>query len=389
MRVNRRALSPNRDERAPAVDHALVETNARSAREQSPIATLAEGQHGHRGSGSAICCARLAAPPRFHASSPRSTLALGIGANTAIFSVINAVIIRPLPYPNADRIVVIWACRARREDKGRVSPTTPNGGCRTRLSRTWAYSAHRASNSPAADAPNDWSDRCVGEFPPHRRCDAVAGTHVTEAETEVATKAPVAVLSTRGGKRDFGGDPKVLGKTFVLNGNTHDRRHHETRSSNTNGTPDVYIPIGYYPNARGLERGIRGVAALGLVKPGVSLIDARTRPQGLESARKTPSDDEQRIGVEIMSLRDQLVGTSREPIMIVSVRSIGTADRLCQRRELATRARRGALPRAVRACRARRGPRADRQQLLTESIVLSLIGGAAGVALAIAMTKMR
>src|SRR5205085_9317910 len=83
------------------------------------------------------------------------------------------------------------------------------------------------------------------------------------------------VLSHETWETRFGSDPSVLGKTVVLNGQPHtvvgiSRPHIQTPF----GTPDVYLPIPYYQNASGLERGTRGVSALGTLKPGVSVASA-------------------------------------------------------------------------------------------------------------------
>src|SRR5437762_3430767 len=79
---------------------------------------------------------------------------------------------------------------------------------------------------------------------------AVQGRLFTDAETEVATRAPLALLSHETWETRFGSDPSVLGKTVVLNGQPHtvvgiSRPHIQTPF----GTPDVYLPIPYYPNA--------------------------------------------------------------------------------------------------------------------------------------------
>jgi predicted permease len=319
------------------------------------------------------------------------TLALGIGANTAIFSVINAVMIRPLPYPNADRIVGIFGVQGAQGRQGVVFADYTEWRAQNTTFENMGVFRTQSINLTGGDAPQ----RLVGSFVTEsflRIVGAAAerGRMLTEAETEVATKAPVAVITHEGWQSRFGGDPKVLGKTLVLNGQPHTVVGITKPGVQTPfGTPDVFIPIGYYPNASGLQRGNRGVAALGLVKPGVSLTNA---DRDLKRLAKQQEDafptTNKGFGVETIPLRDQLVGTSREPIMIVfgavivvlliacaNVANLQLARGAARYRELSVRA-------ALGAGRAR-----IVQQLLTESMMLSLIGGAAGVGLAIALTK--
>ena len=319
------------------------------------------------------------------------TLALGIGANTAIFSVINAVMIRPLPYPNADRIVGIFGVQGAQGRQGVVYADYVEWLAQNTTFETIGVFRTQSINLTGDDTPQ----RLIGSFVSESFLRVVGATAqrgrmLTEAETEVATKAPVAVITHEGWQSRFGGDPKVLGKTLVLNGQPHTVVGITKPGVQTPfGTPDVFIPIGYYPNASGLQRGNRGVAALGLVKAGVSLTNAERDLKRLAKQQEDAFPTTNKgFGVETIPLRDQLVGTSREPIMIVfgavivvlliacaNVANLQLARGAARYRELSVRA-------ALGAGRAR-----IVQQLLTESMMLSLIGGAAGVGLAIALTK--
>ncbi|HEY9227407.1 MAG TPA: ABC transporter permease, partial [Gemmatimonadaceae bacterium] len=152
---------------------------------------------------------------------------------------------------------------------------------------------------------------------------------------------------------------------------------------------DVFIPIPYYPNASGLQRGNRGMLALGLLKPGVTFEHAQRDLQTIAKLQEeTFPTTNKSFGVELQWMRDQVVGSSRAPIYIVfsavlvvlliacaNVANLQLARGAARHRELSVRAALGA------------GRGRIVQQLLTESIILSLVGGAAGVGLAIVGTK--
>jgi len=212
----------------------------------------------------------------------------------------------------------------------------------------------------------------------------------TDAETEVATKAPVAILSHENWETRFGSDPAILGKTIILNGQPHTVVGVSRAKIQTPfGTPDAYLPIGYYPNAAGLQRGNRGVGALGTIKPNVTfanaLADLRTLASQQEAAYPTTNKG---FGVELQPLKDQIVGSTRTPIFIVfaavgmvlliacaNVANLQLARGAARHRELSVRSALGA------------GRRRIAQQLLTESVLLSMVGGGAGLVIAVFGTK--
>jgi putative ABC transport system permease protein len=319
------------------------------------------------------------------------TLALGIGANTAIFSVVNAVMIRPLPYPNAERLVGIFGMQGTQGQQGVVYEDYHDWRAQNTTFEDMGVFRGQSVNLTGGDTPQ----RLYGMFVSASFLRVIGATPMqgrvfSETETEVATKTPVAVITSEAWQARFGGDPKVLGKTFILNGQPHTVVGITKPGVTTPfGAPDVFIPIGYYPNASGLLRGNRGVTALGLVKPGVSIANAerdlKTLAKRQEESFPTTNKG---FGVELISLRDQLVGTSRQPIFIVfgavvvvlliacaNVANLQLARGAARYRELSVRAALGA------------GRGRIVQQLLTESMMLSLVGGAAGVGLAIGLTK--
>jgi putative ABC transport system permease protein len=319
------------------------------------------------------------------------TLALGIGANTAIFSVVNALLIRPLPYPNPERIVVIFGVQGTQGQQGVVYQDYVEWRAQNRTFDDMGVFRGQSVNLTGRDTP----DRLYGMFVSASFMRVIGATTeqgrlFTDAETEVATKAPVAILSHEAWETRFGSDPAILGKTIVLNGQPHTVVGiARPRIPTPFGTPDAYMPIGYYPNASGLSRGNRGVSAIGTIKRGVSvanaLADLKTLAAQQEAAYPTTNKG---FGVEFVPLKDQIVGSTRTPIFIVfaavgmvlliacaNVANLQLARGAARHRELSVRAALGA------------GRGRIAQQLLTESVLLSMLGGGAGLFLAVVGTK--
>ena len=319
------------------------------------------------------------------------TLALGIGANTAIFSVVNALLIRPLPYPNADRMVMIWGTQGAQGQQGIVYADYHEWRAQNRTFDDMGVFRGQSVNLTGRETP----DRLFGMFASAGFMRLIGATPekgraFTDAETEVETKGPVAMLSHEAWETRFGSDPSILGKTITLNGNPLTVIGIVRPKVPTPfGTPDAYLPIGYYPNANGLQRGSRGVSAIGTIKAGVSLENAQRDLAALAKRQEEafPATNKG-FGVELQSLKEQIVGPSRAPLYIVfaavgmvlliacaNVANLQLARGAARHRELSVRAALGA------------GRGRIAQQLLTESVLLSLMGGFAGIGLAVLGTK--
>lgn len=315
------------------------------------------------------------------------TLALGIGANTAIFSVVSAVLLRPLPWPHAERVMVIRQTRAGEPERGASYAEFMDWrGERTSFERMGVLRG-QSVNLTGGDTP----DRLIGSFVDAAALDILGATTAhgrlfTAAETEVATREPVAMVSDAAWRTRFGSRPDLVGGTLVLNGQPFTvvgilRPGFEAPF----GTPDVWMPIGYYPNAGDLTtRGRTGVLAIGRLAAGATPERAQAELDVISRrlAQQYPETDGT-LGADVEPLAAQVIGDSRTPLLVVlaavltvlliacaNLANLQLARAAARRRELSVRA-------ALGAGRARL-----LRQMLTESLLLSLAGGAAGLLLA-------
>ena len=315
------------------------------------------------------------------------TLALGIGANTAIYSVIDAVLLRPLPWPEGDRLVAIATAR----------PQNPQGGVSYLDFKDWREQSSSFAEMGVMRGQSitltgvETPDRLIGNFvtaSTFRILGAapLQGRLFTDAETELATREPSAVISETVWRTRFGSRPDMVGRTLVLNGQPFIVIGVLQPGLVTpQGTPDVYLPIGYYPNKGELEnRGRGAVGVLARLKAGVSA-EAAQSDLGRVSARLAELYPATNAGssANVLRLKEQLVGPSRAPLFIVfasvaivlliacaNVANLQLARAAARQRELSVRAALGA------------GRSRLMRQLLTENLVLSLVGGAGGVLVA-------
>ncbi len=314
------------------------------------------------------------------------TLILAIGANTAIFSVVRAVLLRPLPYPSADRLAVLWSSIGDQRRSLISLPDLEEWRARNHTFADIGVARTQSVNLTGGDEP----DRLIGCFVTANTlrilgARTVLGRLFSDDETGRGSDQRVAVLSSAVWKSRFGSDPHIIGRTLILNGRPHVVIGVTAPEyQDPFGPPEVWLPVTSAPNANWLTRDNPSLWAVGLAKPGVSWEQAQRDLSTIagQLAREFPASN---AGVDaaVVPLEDYVVGQVRPALLIVlgfvavvlliacaNIANLQLARSTSRRRELSLRAALGAgQGRLVR-------------QLLTESLVLSFLGGMAGIFLA-------
>ncbi len=317
------------------------------------------------------------------------TLALGIGANTAIFSVVNAVMLRPLPYAHPERLVELWG-NVRRAKVERRGTSMPDFVDWRKQSKSFDGMALYIGSSLTLTG-NDEPERIAGEFVAHGYFELLGinpqlGRTFTPEEDQVPQRDAVAILTDGLWKRRFGADPGVLGRKVQLNDAAYTIVGvMPPWFRGVDDTADVWVPLMMALQPQDLnQRGSRGPAVLARLKDGVALAQAQSEMdaicKGLEEL--WPKENEAR-GVEISPLQKEIFGDMHQPLVVLlvavgfvlliactNVANLMLARSEARQREIAVRVALGA------------GRGRMIHQLMTEGVVLAMTGAAAGLVLA-------
>jgi len=309
------------------------------------------------------------------------TLALGIGANTAIFSVVNAVLLRPLPYIHPEQLMII---RETSQRVGIHSPSYPDFLDWRAQSRTIAQMSalnNRAFNLSGVAQPEN-----INGYGVSPNCLSLLGVRPYLGRDflpseETPGTAPVVMLSYALWQSHLGADPDAIGKTITLDGRSFTIIAVLPPNLRLDDKTDAIAPIGVWA-ADMMERGDRGdMEVLGRFAPGSTLQQARaeldTVAINLQKAYPVQNAD---IGINVTTLRDQLVGDTRPAILVLFgavvfvllIACVNVANLFLVRG--AARSREIAVRQACGASRSR-----IIRQMLTESFLLAAIGGALGI----------
>ena len=309
------------------------------------------------------------------------TLALGIGANSAIFSFVDGVLLKPLPYPDPDRLVLVWE-------------KPPGGGINVVSALNYLDWRDHSDVFAHIAATTGGSVTLTGSGEPRRipggrvsaayfdafGVKAVMGRTFAPDEDQPG-KEHVVVLSYRLWANEFGGDRTLVGRTLTLNGEAFTVIGVLPEGSPFDRTNNrLWRPLAFAPGER--TRNFHWLQVVARLKPGVTLEQARARMDaiGAQIAADYP-DSNKNWGVSVVSYGDSVAGPQLKSSLYVLLAAVGLLMLIgCANLANLTLARGTAREREV-AVRAALGAGRARlvRQFLTENVLLAVIGGAAGV----------
>ncbi len=316
------------------------------------------------------------------------TLGLGIGATTAVFSVINGVLLNPLPYTDPGRLVVL---RHVRKGAGTARTATSYPNLQDWKAQSRSFEAMAAQSVAAAITITEPEPDVLPAIGVDRDFFQLLGIHPARGrlfapEDFAPGGAAVGIVTWQSWKRRFGGDPGIVGRKLVASGRTRTivgvlpAGYRQPRLDTEGKEPELVIPMDF-SMIRMREAGILNV--LGRLRPGVSEGSARAEMAAIGARLARDYRANQGSEIETVPLADVLVGRVRKPLWLllgavlvlllcacVNMANLLLARSVQRQPEFAIRAALGGRPGLLFG------------QVITEGLVLSALGALAGIALA-------
>jgi putative ABC transport system permease protein len=310
-------------------------------------------------------------------------LALGIGANSAIFSVVNAVLLRPLPYAQPDRLVIMWE-KATTQDTSVSYPNYVDWRDQNQVFEQIAAFRRDSFNLIGAGEPERLSGRMISaSFFRTLGVKPLKGRDFL-AEEDRAGASRVVILNYGFWQRRFGSDPNIVGKEVSLNNQSYTVVGIMPADYRFGVETDIFVPLGLFEE-RFKERGSHpGLYVIGRLKPGVTEEQGRAEMDTIQArlGQQYPDTNANRR-THIESLYEDTVKDVRPALLVLlgavgfvlliacaNVANLLLARSAARQKEIAIRTALGASRwRVIR-------------QLLTESVLLSILGGALGLLIA-------
>jgi putative ABC transport system permease protein len=323
-------------------------------------------------------------------------LILGIGATTAMFSIVVSVLLRPLPYPDARQLTMIWATQPNVDPSPVSVPDFEDWRGRATSFDGMAAVEYESCSLSSPDVPGSLPEACAGanvsgDFFPLLRVSPLHG-RLLEPADDRPDGPKVVVIGAALWHRRFASDPRVVGRTIALSGEPYTVvgiapegfRFAGPYSNRTEVWTPLAVANRSYARLKTQGRGSHFLHVIGRRKPGVTVSQAQAELGGIaKTIEDAYPESNTKVGVRVLELHDELVGGARKGIFLLfaavglvflvvcaNVANLLLARAAARRSEMAARAALGATPGRLA------------MQLVTETIVIFLLGAGGGAILA-------